>query len=49
MARPGCWSPTCIWENLGYHNYLRLVRGPGRGWLDLRGLTCLQLPVPEET
>ena len=24
---------------------LRLVRGPGRVWLDLRGLTWLQLPV----
>ena len=28
---------------------LRLVRGPGRAWLDLRGLTWLQLPVPEAT
>jgi ribosomal protein S27E len=27
---------------------LRLVRGPGRAWLDLRGLTYLQLPVSEE-
>jgi Family of unknown function (DUF6510) len=27
---------------------LRLVHGPGRAWLDLRGLTYLQLPVPEE-
>ena len=27
---------------------LRLVPGPGRAWLDLRGLTYLQLPVPEE-
>ncbi|HWD46201.1 MAG TPA: DUF6510 family protein [Actinomycetota bacterium] len=27
---------------------LRLVRGPGRAWLDLRGLSYLQLPVPEE-
>ena len=27
---------------------LRLVRDPGRAWLDLRGLTYLQLPVPEE-
>jgi hypothetical protein len=26
----------------------RLVRGPGRVWLDLRGLTYLQLPAPEE-
>jgi Family of unknown function (DUF6510) len=26
----------------------RLVRGPGRAWLDLRGLGYLQLPVPEE-
>jgi ribosomal protein S27E len=28
---------------------VRLVRGPGRVWLDLRGLSYLQLPVPEET
>ena len=28
---------------------LRLVRGPGRTWLDLRGLTYLQLPAPAET
>ena len=28
---------------------MRLVRDPGRAWLDLRGLTYLQLPVPEET
>jgi hypothetical protein len=28
---------------------LRLVRGPGRAWLDLRGLTYLQLPVPDGT
>jgi len=28
---------------------LRLVRGPGRAWLDLRGLAYLQLPAPEET
>jgi hypothetical protein len=27
---------------------LRLVQGPGRAWLDMRGLTYLQLPVPEE-
>ena len=26
----------------------RLVHGPGRAWLDLRGLTWLQVPVPEE-
>jgi hypothetical protein len=25
---------------------LRLARGPGRAWLDLRGLTCLQLTLP---
>jgi len=25
---------------------LRLVRGPGRAWLDLRGITCLQLTPP---
>ena len=28
---------------------VRLVRGPGRAWLDLRGLTYLQLPLPEAT
>ncbi|HZD72019.1 MAG TPA: DUF6510 family protein [Actinomycetes bacterium] len=28
---------------------LRLVRGPGRAWLDLRGLDYLQLPVADET
>jgi hypothetical protein len=28
---------------------LRLVQGPGRAWLDLRGLAYLQLPVPEAT
>jgi hypothetical protein len=28
---------------------LRLVRGPGRAWRDLRGLTYLQLPAPEES
>ncbi|HEV3399481.1 MAG TPA: DUF6510 family protein [Actinomycetes bacterium] len=26
---------------------LRLVHGPGRAWLDLRGLSYLQLPVPD--
>jgi predicted RNA-binding Zn-ribbon protein involved in translation (DUF1610 family) len=25
---------------------LRLARGPDRAWLDLRGVTCLQLAVP---
>jgi hypothetical protein len=25
---------------------LRVVRGPGRAWLDLRGVTCLQLVIP---
>lgn len=24
---------------------LRVVRGSGRTWLDLRGITCLELPV----
>jgi len=28
---------------------VRLVRGPDRAWLDLRGLTYLQLPVQGET
>ena len=26
---------------------LRLVRGPGRAWLDLRVVACLQLTVPD--
>ena len=26
----------------------RLVHGPGRAWLDLRGLTWLQVPVTEQ-
>jgi Zn finger protein HypA/HybF involved in hydrogenase expression len=25
---------------------LRLVRGPDRAWLDLRGIACLQVTVP---
>jgi hypothetical protein len=25
------------------------VRGPGRAWLDLRGLTYLQFPAPDQT
>jgi hypothetical protein len=28
---------------------LRLVRGPGRAWLDVRGLTFLQVPAPDAT
>jgi hypothetical protein len=28
---------------------LRLVRSPDRAWLDLRGLSYLQLPMAEET
>jgi hypothetical protein len=27
---------------------LRLVRGPGRAWLDLRGFTYLQLAVTDQ-
>ena len=27
---------------------LRLVRGPGRAWLDLRGITCLQVALPDQ-
>jgi hypothetical protein len=27
----------------------RLVRAPGRAWLDLRGLTYLQLAIPDES
>ncbi len=25
---------------------LRLVRSPSRAWLDLRGITCLEVPLP---
>jgi hypothetical protein len=28
---------------------LRLVRDPGRAWLDLRGLSYLQLAIPDQT
>ena len=28
---------------------LRLVRGSGRAWLDLRGLTYLELAMPEDS
>ena len=28
---------------------MRLVHGPGRAWLDLRGLSYLQLAVPDQT
>jgi uncharacterized Zn finger protein len=27
---------------------LRFVRGPGRAWLDLRGIAYLQLAVPDQ-
>ena len=27
---------------------LRLAHGPGRSWIDLRGVNYLQLPVPAE-
>ncbi|MDP9219743.1 MAG: DUF6510 family protein [Actinomycetota bacterium] len=33
---PGCQSVV-----------LRLVRGPTRAWLDLRGVVCLQLELPD--
>ncbi len=26
---------------------LRLVRGPGRAWLDMRGVTCLEFALPD--
>jgi DNA-directed RNA polymerase subunit RPC12/RpoP len=34
---PNCGQPV-----------LRLVRGPGRAWLDLRGLAYLQIALPDE-
>jgi hypothetical protein len=27
----------------------RVVRGPDRAWLDMRGLVCLEFAVPDET
>lgn len=30
------------------HPLVRLVKGPGRAWLDLRGLVYLQLEGPED-
>ncbi|HEY7223807.1 MAG TPA: DUF6510 family protein [Micromonosporaceae bacterium] len=27
---------------------LRLVRAPDRAWLDLRGMSCLEFPLPAE-
>jgi hypothetical protein len=27
---------------------MRMVRGPGRAWLDMQGMSYLQLPMPEE-
>ena len=27
---------------------LRLVRGPDRAWLDLRGTVCIEVPLPDE-
>jgi uncharacterized Zn finger protein len=27
---------------------LRFARGPGRAWLDLRGIACLQLAMPAQ-
>ena len=28
---------------------LRLVRAPGRAWLDLSGMTCLEIALPENS
>jgi hypothetical protein len=28
---------------------MRIVRGPGRYWLDLRGTRCLELPAPVDS
>jgi Zn finger protein HypA/HybF involved in hydrogenase expression len=27
---------------------MRMVRGPGRAWIDLQGMSYLQLPMPDE-
>jgi hypothetical protein len=35
--------PTC------YQVLLRLVRGPGRAWLDLGGLAYLELAILDQT
>ena len=28
---------------------LRVVRGPDRAWLDMRGIVCLEFAVPDDT
>jgi len=42
---PGVVARCSVYDQV----LLRLVRGPGRAWLDLRGLTYLQFPAPDET
>jgi Family of unknown function (DUF6510) len=43
---PPAWSPAArVCDQV----LLRLVRDRGRAWLDLRGLTHLQLPMAEKT
>jgi Family of unknown function (DUF6510) len=44
-ALGGMWALAVRCEQV----LVRLVRGPGRAWLDLRGLTYLQLPLPDQT
>jgi hypothetical protein len=42
-------APGTVGRCLGCDSVLfRLVRAPGRAWLDLRGLTYLQLAMPED-
>jgi hypothetical protein len=41
---PGVVARCPVCDQVG----LRRGRGPGRGGLDLRGRSCLQLPAPEE-
>jgi hypothetical protein len=51
MAEVRCSTTRPAWSPAAWH----VTRSccdwcvPGRAWLDLRGLTYLQLPIPKET
>jgi hypothetical protein len=49
VFRPDVTAAVGGCGNCGRIGPMRLVRGPGRAWLDLGGLTYLQLPMAEET
>jgi hypothetical protein len=42
-------APGMVIRCISCHNVqIRLVHGPGRYWLDFRGVTCLELPEESE-